>query len=190
MSTFDGLTGMVAAKVMARMNAAAEREAVDVLDPEAGDAILVIGFGPGVGLQHLLRKHASVTVFGVDPSSVMMSEATQRNQADVQVGRLKLYQCGVLGLSAEAGPFDGAIAVNSIQMCEPFAQTALHLRHLLRPGGRLVTITHDWAMSKQAGSVSSFVAVLGEALGKAGFEHVQSRKADAEKGRAVIIEAY
>jgi arsenite methyltransferase len=190
MAMFDGATGFVAAKVMARMNAAAEREAVDLLALPPNARVLVIGFGPGIGIHALLERHIDVGVVGVDPSGVMVKAAAKLNGNAVKAGRLSLHQLGVTQLDVAHGPFDGAIAVNAIQMCEPFAQTAAHLRLLLRPGAHLVTITHDWAMAKHAGSVAAFVARLGEALTGAGFAQVESRQGNAEKGKAVIIEAW
>jgi hypothetical protein len=53
---FDGVAGRVAARVMARLNADMERAALDALDPRPGDRVLVVGFGPGVGVTELLRR--------------------------------------------------------------------------------------------------------------------------------------
>ncbi len=69
--TFDGITGVVAARVMALMNADMERAAIETLAPHDGDRVLVVGFGPGVGIESLLDR-ADVDVLGIDPSPVMV----------------------------------------------------------------------------------------------------------------------
>lgn len=188
MAMFDGLSGMIVGRIMARMNEPAEREAVDLLAPIAGQHVLVIGFGPGIGLQYLLNTRPQVALCGIDPSAVMVKAAAKLNRSALESGRLRLVQCGIAELTPDNGPFEGALAVNAIQMCEPIDHTARQLRALLAPGARLITITHDWAMKKQAGSVANFVARLGDALTKAGFSQVESRAAIAEKGRAIIVE--
>lgn len=63
---------------MARLNADMERAALDTLDPQPRDRVLVVGFGPGVGLAELLRRVPDATVLGIDPSAVMVRAATRR----------------------------------------------------------------------------------------------------------------
>ncbi|TSB01361.1 class I SAM-dependent methyltransferase [Sphingorhabdus contaminans] len=188
MTTFDGFSGWVAAKVMERQNAAAEEEAVRILDPQPGSKILVIGFGPGVGLQHLLNLPVQHVV-GVDPSQVMHDAASRRNAADIRAGRLQLLKCAVADLSDDQGRFDGAIAVHTVQICRPFGPTAARLAKVLRPGAHLVTITHAWAARKDYGDERHFIATVSDGLREAGFASVSDKSADAENGTAILIEA-
>ena len=75
---FDGLTGRIAAHVMARVNADMEQAALDALEPRPGDRVLVVGFGPSVGIAELLRRVPDARVVGIDPSAVMVRAATRR----------------------------------------------------------------------------------------------------------------
>ena len=186
---FDGITGWFAAHIMARMNVAAEDEAVRRLTPQRDDKILVIGFGPGLGLQQLLT-HPVSEVVGVDPSSVMNRMSAKRNRAALHDRRLRLIEASVADMQwPEGAYFDGAIAVHSLQMCRPFDPTAQRLSHLLKPQARLVSITHGWAASKDFGDEARFATEISDGLRRAGFASVQCGQADAEKGTALLIEA-
>lgn len=188
MAMFEGVSGRIAASVMARMNAEAEAEAVARLDPAAGSAALVIGFGPGVGIERLLGRPVG-RVVGVDPSLVMNEIAADRNRDAIDAGRLELVPTVVADLPLEHGPFDGAIAVHTLQICRPFGPTAARLAALLKPGGRLIAITHAWAARKDYGDEDAFIGEVSGGLQAAGFERVHCALADAEKRTALLIEA-
>lgn len=185
---FDGVSGRVAARVMARMNAAAEHEAVRRLRPGAGDRVLVIGFGPGLGLQALLETDVG-RVVGVDPSNAMVRAAAARNRTAIARGRLELLRQTVAEMGDGHDRFDGAIAVHTLQICRPFEATAQRLASALRPGARLVSITHAWAARKDHGSEARFIETVLRGLADAGFGGVSYGRADAEDGTAILIEA-
>src|SRR4051794_4594354 len=90
-SGFDGAAGLVAARVMARVNRDAEYEAANRLAPVAGARLLVVGFGPGLGVERLAADGATF-VGGVDPSGVMLRAATRRNADAVAAGRVELLR--------------------------------------------------------------------------------------------------
>jgi threonine dehydrogenase-like Zn-dependent dehydrogenase len=75
MVSFDGPLGGLAAPVMARLNADAEAAAVARLAPSAGAEVLVIGFGPGVGLRLLSGVAGIGRIAGIDPSQAMLNHA-------------------------------------------------------------------------------------------------------------------
>jgi SAM-dependent methyltransferase len=188
MSMFEGVSGRIAAKVMERMNAESEREAVRRLDPLQGSKVLVIGFGPGVGLEYLL-EHPVDLVVGIDPSQVMQDAAAARNRAAIKAGRLRLIKSTAADLDPATGPFDAAIAVHTLQICRPFGPTAAKLAEVLRPGARLIGITHAWAARKDYGEEALFVDAVSGGLREAGFAHVSDGRAEAEGGSAVLHDA-
>lgn len=59
----------------------------------------------------------------------------------------------------------------------------------MKPGGRLVSITHGWAAEKEWGSADAFIAGIREGLAAAGFAEIRNSRADAEGGKALLIEA-
>ncbi len=187
MALFDGISGWIAAKAMERMNAEAEHEAVARLAPREGSRILAIGFGPGIGLERLLSLPVS-EVIGVDPSAVMHRIASARNDEALAQRRLKLIADVVDLIEVEPCYFDGAIAVHTLQICRPFAATANKLGGVLKPGAKLVSITHEWAARKDYGAVESFRTAIEDGLYGAGFSSVSFGVANAEGGTAILIE--
>ncbi|HEV2309135.1 MAG TPA: class I SAM-dependent methyltransferase, partial [Acidimicrobiia bacterium] len=143
---FDGVTGRVAARVMARVNADMERAALDALDPQPGHRVLVVGFGPGVGLAELLRRVPDVRVVGIDPSAVMVRAAARRLPPSAPV---ELLAEPLEALEPSRGPFDRAVAVNCHQCFEPHDVALAQLSRALAPGARFVSLTHDWAIEKR-----------------------------------------
>jgi ubiquinone/menaquinone biosynthesis C-methylase UbiE len=186
---FEGVTGYFAAKVMARVNRAAEAEAVALLDPAPTDNVLVIGFGPGVGVALLTDRLAGGRVLGVDPSATMLSQATRANRAAVGAGRVALRQARADATGADADAFDGAVAVNTLQLCEPLSATARELARVLKPGARLVSLTHDWALERHGGAVEAWIAEARSTLEAAGFVELRDFRGQAERGRIVALTA-
>jgi SAM-dependent methyltransferase len=186
---FEGVAGFFAGQVMTRMNRAAEAEAVELLDPAPDASVLVIGFGPGVGVALLAERLAAGKVVGVDPSATMLKTAARANRAAIAAGKVELRQVRADATGAPEAAFDGAVAVNALQFCEPFAATARELARVLKPGGRLVGLTHDWALARHGGSVEAWVGAARAALEAAGFADVQDFRGRAEKGRIVALTA-
>lgn len=184
---FDGPGAFVIAKVMARRNRDAEREAIEVLDPQPADRVVAIGVGAGVGVELLARRVA--WVFAVDPSRVMVEETVRRNRASIDAGRVVVARSTAARLGAGDGDFDGAVAVNSLQMWEPLADSLAEVARVLRPGGRLVTLTHDWAIERSTGrSVDGWLEHLDGLATAAGLAGLRSWRAQAERGRSVAVE--
>lgn len=186
---FDGLTGPLVAGMMARANREAEVEAVERLDPAAAAHILAIGFGPGVGIEVLFQHMARGRVTGVDPSAAMIKAAGRRNAAALAQGRLTLARTTAAAIPVADAAFDGAIAVNSLQLCDPFAATAMELARTLKPGARLVSLTHDWAILRHAPAIEAWTGGVLAALAAAGFVEGRSFLGRAEQGRSVVLVA-
>lgn len=172
---FDGPLGLVTGPIMARRNAAAEVEAIEELAPGPSDSVLLIGFGPGVGIAELLTRLPTGRVGGVDPSWVMNLLA-RRWARDP---RVRLERTTAARLPWPDDYFDGATAVNSIQMWSPLGASVAEVARVLRPGGRLVTITHDWVLPDPSGTE--------HALAEHGFTGVTRRFAKADEGRATML---
>jgi ubiquinone/menaquinone biosynthesis C-methylase UbiE len=186
---FDGPAGAVAARVMARRNRDAEAEAVELLDPHATDRVLVVGFGPGVGLQLLMERVTSGSVGGVDPSAVMCRRAEARNHDAIRTGRLELVRGASDTLPWPDRDFDHAVAVNVLQMCEPFVSTASELARVLRPGARVVSLTHEWAIRRNARSIDDWLDTVGAVLRGQGFVDINRGRGRAESGTIVRVTA-
>jgi len=112
---------------------------VSVLDVQPGERVLEIGFGPGLAIAELSRRVGeSGQVFGIDHSEVMLRQASGRNAAAIQAGRVLLARASVDQLpSTFGGPFDAILAVNSLGFWPAQSERLTELRRRLTPGGRI-----------------------------------------------------
>jgi trans-aconitate methyltransferase len=136
----SGLMGAVVGRGMARGNAALSRWVVDRAadcHPGTPERIAELGPGPGVGLEALLSRFPDAQVWGVDVSSVMLSQARKRNRSAVTSGRLELVEGGVSALAA-CEPADLVMANHVLYFWPDPAAELARIRGFLRPGGMVV----------------------------------------------------
>src|SRR5215475_6613152 len=135
----SGAAGHLAGWVMGRRssNVARNRWAVDLLDVQPAERVIEVGCGPGVAISALAARANRGLVVGVDHSPVVIAQAARRNQAAVGAGRVCLVTAPVERLPVLAGPFDAALAVNTVGMWPDPAGRLADLGRLLRPGGRI-----------------------------------------------------
>ena len=134
-----GFGGRAAGWIMAKRGSNRERNiwAVGLLDVQAQDRVLEIGFGPGIAIQEFARRATSGLVVGVDHSEVMVHQARKRNAAAVSAGRVDLRLGSADALPAFDAPFDKILAVNSLMFWDDPVARVKELHDLLRPGGQL-----------------------------------------------------
>ena len=181
--------GAFGGRIMVWMNASAETEAVDRLGPAPDARVLAIGFGPGVGIARLAQRLPAGYVLGIDPSAAMVAQAARRNRAAIAAGRASLQQATLALAELEPASFDGAVAVNSWQLCEPFDTHVGILQAALKPGGRFVSLTHDWAAATHAPSAEAWLDTVRAAFEAGGFTTVHCGRGRAEKGRILLLTA-
>lgn len=186
MSAFDGPAGTLAAVVMARMNADMEQAGLERLTPRDGDHLLVIGFGPGVGLIQLLQRCRPASVVAVDPSGAMVRAASRRLRRHSHHDTVQLIQDTADHIELAPDSVDGAIAVNTHQLWQPHLATAQTIARALRPGARLVTVTHEWAIKKN-GPVSEWTAAVTSDLIAAGFNDPTWNSDNYRSGRGLAL---
>ena len=146
--SFEGLTGRLSASIMARVNSDTEATAVAHLAPTASADVLVIGFGPGEGLHLLAEIIPEGQIAGIDLSQVMLDHARRRNREACDSGLIDLRLGRADALPWPDRSFDGIIAVNSIQLWDPFRDSVAEVARVLRPDGRFVSFTHEWAIRR------------------------------------------
>jgi ubiquinone/menaquinone biosynthesis C-methylase UbiE len=187
---FEGTAGRVAGAVMARMNGDMEAAAVDELALGLGPRadVLAVGFGPGVGIASLIERFPHVRVCGVDPSATMVEQATRRNRTAVREGRVELAQARAESLPWPDDAFDGAVAVNSMQLWDPLEDAVREIARVVRPGGVLVALTHTWAVEK-AMRVEEWTATTDELLERYGFTDVTARTRAFRSGPGLVQRA-
>jgi ubiquinone/menaquinone biosynthesis C-methylase UbiE len=163
-----GRLGRLGGIIMARMNRKVAAWAIDQLGVRPSDRILEVGFGPGVGIELLATSASSGRVMGVDSSKEMVEQATSRNAKAIEAGRVELREGSVEPLPFADKTFDGALAVNSMQVWPDAVAGLREIRRVMKPGGRIAL-----AFTRHSGQLKSGVADLLTAAGFSGVRVVE-----------------
>lgn len=166
----EGAFGEEGARLMEAAGRPMARLAVDRLELRAADAVLEIGFGPGLALELISQAVSQGRVAGVDPSSVMHVRAERRNVGAVRDGRMTLHEGVVEQLPFGPSSFDAALAIDNMHFWRDRLTGFREVHRVLRLGGRLVC-----AFTPPSGGSMSGVTPICEA---AGFTRVRVEEHD------------
>lgn len=133
-----GALGHVAGLLMSRMNLPLNSWVADLLEIDAGDRVIEVGFGPGLAIELAAARAREGFVAGVDRSDVMLHQARRRNRRAVAAGRVDLRLGSAESLPFPAASFEKACAVNSLQFWPSPERGVAELHRVLAPSGRLV----------------------------------------------------
>jgi SAM-dependent methyltransferase len=184
---FDGPAAGLMAKRLEK-NREGEAEAIEELAPAPGDHVLAIGFGPGIGIELLAPRVARVA--GIDPSKAMVKIASERCRELIDAGRVELVRAAADDLPWDDATFDGVVTVNTIQLWEPFEASVAEVARVMRPGARLVSYTHDWAIEMfGGGGVDAWAERAGRVFARNGFVDARHWYGRAEDGKIVAFVA-
>ena len=199
----SGLLGAVVGRGMARGNAELSRWVVQQAashHDHAVERVAEVGPGPGVGLEALLAQFPDAQVWGVDLSSVMLSQSRKRNQSAVSAGRLTLIEGGVSALSA-SHHMDMVMANHVLYFWQDPAAEMAQIRDHLRPGG-LLALGYQLKQNMPAMAQRRFpraghqlyetddeVTRLVSAAGFGSVWHIVKGSADAPEGRVMLATA-
>lgn len=188
-----GRLGPLVGVLLTIANAALNRHAVARLAPVDGERVLEIGFGPGLALRELSDRLPHGRVAGIDPSDVMLRQASRRNRAALAAGRLELRPGTAAQLPWRDATFDAVLSVNNVLLWEPFDASLGEVARVLRPGGRFVLALNAAAARVEsrprAGSLAEVAVRLGAALTRAGFAAGPGEIGRAGLGTALCLVA-
>ena len=162
-----GPGGWLAAHLVARLTAEANRWMVDCLQVGPGDRVLDVGCGPGLGVAYAAGAGAR-RVVGVDASPVMVRHAGRRNRAAVRQGRVEIRRADALRLPFPDGAFTKVGSLNSLQFWASPASGLAELHRVLEPGG-MVAVVLMARSDEPAGERVPWVEETLDALVGAGF---------------------
>lgn len=184
-----GAMGHVAGWIMGRRssNVARNRWAVQLLDVQPTDRVIELGCGPGVALAALATRTTRGSVVGVDHSQVMIRQARRRNRAAIRAGRVRLVHAPVESLSISDGPFDAALAVNTVGMWpDPIARLR-EIARLLRSGGRIALVSQPRCPGATAATSAAAADELAGLLTEAGFENLRTEMLGLDPPAACVL---
>jgi ubiquinone/menaquinone biosynthesis C-methylase UbiE len=157
-----GVLGRLGGIIMARANADCGAWVTELLEVEANDSVLEVGFGPGVIIQRLSKLASAGHVAGIDPSREMVEQARARNAIGIKGGLVDLQRGSVESLPFDDNSFDKALAINSMQVW-PDSNTGLtEIRRVMKPGASVAIGFTPYSGQQNKG--------LAEMLRAAGFE--------------------
>ena len=167
-----GLLGRLGGVIMARSTRLRNEWTISLLDIRPDDRILEVGFGPGAMIQALAIKAPQGFIAGVDPSPVMLQQASRRNAQPILKGQVQLRQGSALSLPFEDASFDKALTANSVQLWPDKVAGVKEMRRVLQPGGVIAIILQPiWA--RKDSEVKEIGAGLLELLSTVGFQQVR-----------------
>ena len=171
-----GAAGHVAGWIMGRRpsNVARNRWAVRLLDVQPADRVIELGCGPGVAIAALATAATRGLVVGVDHSQVMIRQASRRNRAAIRAGRVRLVHTPVQSLPTSGGPFNVALAVNTVGMWPDPPARLRELARLLAPGGRIALVSQPRCPGATAATSAAAASELAGLLTQAGFGHLRT----------------
>ena len=98
--------------------------------------VIELGCGPGIALTELLSAYPAASIVGVDPSSVVLKSARQRNAPAIAAGRLTLVT-GDIERAAAHAPADLVLACHVLYFWADPARELRRVREVLAAGGRI-----------------------------------------------------
>lgn len=175
--------------IMGRRSSNVQRNhwAVQLLHVRPTDRVIELGCGPGVATAALAEQAARGLVVGVDHSEVMVRQAGRRNAAAIRAGRVRLRHAPVERLDAHDGPFDAALAVNTVGFWpEPVARLRC-IGRALRPGGRIALVSQPRCPGATAMTSATAADELAALLSEAGFEHLRFETLDLDPPAVCVL---
>lgn len=136
-----GAVGRLAGWVMASRPSNRRRNdwTLELLEIEPGHRVLEIGFGPGYGIEQLVKRNPGVHVLGIDHSPAMLAQASHRNREAIRRGQVELRCASLDSLGSLPGKFDRIWSSNVAQFWNDRVAVFRSIRGLLGPGGRVAT---------------------------------------------------
>ena len=136
------------------------KRAMDLLDLQAGERVLIVGVGTGADLPLL---PAGVDATGIDLSSEMLAKAHLK--LDRCLATVKLIQGDAQTLLVDKASFD-AVILNLILSVIPDGNACLQSAlRALKPGGRVVIFDKFLSEGKKPSPVRKFINIFSTLLG-------------------------
>jgi ubiquinone/menaquinone biosynthesis C-methylase UbiE len=197
----QGLGGRPAGAVMVRMNAPANRWAIDLLEVRPGDRVLDIGCGPGLAVSVAAARLGAGLAAGIDRSQVVIAQARRRNRRAIKQGIVQLQVAAAHELPFPDRHFTKACSVNALPVRSADLLGALQeVRRVLTDDAQFVIVLRTrrdqagtgrrWDRSRHFGVTQQQLAQLSTALQASGFTVAKPQQAGVGGELATAICAH
>lgn len=115
-----------------------QRELSELIELPPRGSLCEVGYGPGVLLRLLRTRFPEATFSGVDPSTVMLRQASRANAN----GQVDLRTAAVGDLPFDDRIFDVTVSANTIQFWPDLTAGLREIRRVTRPGGQVLIAWH------------------------------------------------
>lgn len=109
----DGILGMIAGRIMALENRKLNAWTVSLLGLKSHDHILEIGYGSGMCMERILKKHTNINIDGVDVSETMRKQASKRLEDKIVNQQVHLMTGDIVEITLPDQAYDKIITVNN-----------------------------------------------------------------------------
>ena len=157
-----GPLGRIGGALMARGNAETERRLVRLAAIAGTETVLVLGPGPGIGLEAAAGQ--AKLAIGVEPSELMRESCERRCLSMIASGRVRVLPGEAEHTGQDDASVDVLFSVNNVMLWPDREAGLAEALRVLRPGGRLLISVHQHWLPDG----------LAEAVRAAGFVDVQS----------------
>lgn len=128
----------------------------------AGDRVLEVGVGTGLGLRHY---PSGCHVIGVDICPQMLRKARFRALVEGNGTRIELHRMDATQLAFEDGSFDVVVAPYVVTTVGEPHRLCSEVRRVCRPGGRVIVVSN----TRESGLLGSFKSALSPLMERVGF---------------------
>ncbi|XP_069045867.1 uncharacterized methyltransferase YdaC-like [Lepisosteus oculatus] len=173
------LTGWILSKFFVWHNRVLEENAVKLVEIQPDDMVLELGFGLGLGLQAAapLLTGSRGKLFGVDHSEYMFKKASERMRAEIESGKVTLFNGNIMAMPLPDSSVDKVYHCNCYYYWPDLKAGTSEVHRVMKPGGLMVT-TLRLSTNKKVALLNVFLdenwkpEVYMEALRATGFSDV------------------
>jgi len=132
-----GFLGKITARLMEKGNSNIYEQLFKEMNIRDGELLLEIGYGPGYGIDEIVKRFNACVIYGIDFSELMFKSASQRHKGNIDKGRIKLFYGDAAGTELEKKDFDKVYFTNVVYFWDDLKKPFNNLYNHLKDGGEL-----------------------------------------------------